>query len=98
MNTSQTQKKHKNNQYIDLDKALEISNLLQQKIKDNLQQLSLDSLKTIYDFSAYLAYKENQEATQEIEKIPNIEQKLQEAELDLIEGNLVDWNDLKDEL
>lgn len=59
---------------------------------------ALDSLKTIYDLSAYLADKENQEATHEIEKIPNIGQKLQEAELDVIEGNLVDWNDLKNGL
>ena len=34
----------------------------------------------------------------ELDITVTIEQKLQEAESDLIEGNLVDWNDLKDEL
>lgn len=98
MNTSQTQHNITKYQDIDADKALEISQLLQQEIQNNLQQLSLDSLKAISDFSAYLVYKENQEATQEIENIPNIKQKLQEAEADVIEGNLVNWDDLKDDL
>ena len=98
MNISQIKRNITQYQDIDAEKALEISQLLQQEIQENLQQLSLEGLKAILDFSAYLVYKENQEATQEIEDIPNIKQNLQEAETDVMEGNLIDWNELKDEL
>ena len=83
---------------IDPDEALKISKLLQQEITKNIQQLSLEGLKAISDFSAYLVYKEELEATEEIENIPNIKQKLQEAETEVLEGKLVDWNELENEL
>lgn len=88
MNTNQIDSNSKTDRDIDADEALKISKFIQQEIIDNLQQLSLEGLRAISEFSAYLVYKENLEATEEIENIPDIKQKLQEAEAEVTEGKL----------
>lgn len=98
MNINQIDSNSKTDRDIDAEEALKIAKFLQQEITDNLQQLSLEGLRAISEFSAYLVYKENLEATEEIENIPDIKQKLQEAEAEVTEEKLIDWNELKDEL
>ncbi len=70
--------------------------LMQQKIQQYLQTLSLENLKTILEFAACLSDKESEQATQEIREIPNIIEKLKEAEMDLQSGRLIDWKNLDD--
>lgn len=98
MNINQIDSNPKTDRDLDADEALKISKFLQQEIIDNLQQLSLEGLRAISEFSAYLVYKENLEATEEIENIPDIKQKLQEAEAEFTGGKLIDWTELKNEL
>ena len=43
-----------------------------------------------------LSDKESEQATQEIREIPNIIEKLKEAEMDLQSGRLIDWKNLDD--
>jgi uncharacterized protein YicC (UPF0701 family) len=70
--------------------------LMQQEIQQHLQTLSLGNLETILEFAAYLSDKESEEATQEIREIPNIIEKLKEAEMDLKLGFLIDWESSDD--
>lgn len=65
--------------------------LMQQKIQQYVQTLSVDSLKAVLEFTDYLSDKESEEATQEIRAIPNIMEKLKEAEMDLQSDRLIDW-------
>ena len=62
MNTNQIKDISTTDIDIEPDEVLKISKLFQQEIVDNLQQLSLESLKAISNFSAYLVYKEELEA------------------------------------
>ncbi|WP_232306215.1 hypothetical protein, partial [Microcystis sp. T1-4] len=70
--------------------------LMQQKIQQYLQTLSLENLKTILEFAAYLSDKESEQATQEIREIPKIIEKLKAAEMDLQSGHLIDWKNSDD--
>lgn len=70
--------------------------LMQQKIQQYLQTLSLENLKIILEFAAYLSDKESEQATQEIRGIPNVIEKLKEAEMDLQSGCLIDWKNSDD--
>jgi hypothetical protein len=65
--------------------------LMQQKIQQYVQTLSVDNLKAVLKLAAYLSDKESEEATQEIRAIPNIMENLKEAEIDLQSDRLIDW-------
>jgi uncharacterized protein YicC (UPF0701 family) len=81
--------------FLDFETLAQID-LMQQKIQQYLQTLSLENFKTILEFAAYLSDKESEQATQEIREIPNIIEKLKEAEMDLQSGRLIDWKNLDD--
>ena len=81
--------------FLDTETLAQID-LTQQKIQQYLQTLSLENLKTILEFAAYLSDKESEQATQEIRKIHNIIEKLKEAEMDLQSGRLIDWKNSDD--
>lgn len=66
---------------------------LREQIQTHAAQLSTNRLKVALDFIAYLVEKEGSEdeATQELLKIPSFEKELLEAEKEADRGELVDW-------
>jgi uncharacterized protein YfeS len=68
-----------NTEAIALTQAMEI----QDKINQHLKQLSLERLQVVADFVAYLADKESEEATQELEKIPGFVESFEKGKKDI---------------
>lgn len=62
---------------------------IQDKINQHLKQLSLERLQVVADFVAYLADKESEEATQELEKIPGLLEKIKKNRETTSKTNLV---------
>ena len=54
---------------------------LQQQLNNSLQQLSLDRLKVLADFAAYLANAESEAATQELLAIPGLLEQVKQSQL-----------------
>jgi uncharacterized protein YfeS len=61
---------------------------IQDKINQHLKQLSLERLQVVADFVAYLADKESEEATQELEKIPGFVESFEKGKKDISEGRI----------
>lgn len=76
--------------FLDSETLVQVD-LMRQKIQQYIQTLSVENLKMILEFAAYLSDKESEKATQEIRAIPNIIEHLKEAEMDLQSGCLIDW-------
>ena len=54
---------------------------LQQQLNNSLQQLSLERLKVLADFAAYLANTESEAATQELLAIPGLLERVKQNQL-----------------
>ncbi len=76
---------------IALSQAIEI----QEQINQYLKQLSLERLQVIADFAAYLADKESEEATQELEEIPGFVESFERGKKDVSEGRVTPLEKLK---
>ena len=53
----------------------------QQQLNNSLQQLSLERLKVLADFAAYLANTESEAATQELLAIPGLLERVKQNQL-----------------
>ena len=67
---------------------------LQQQLNNSLQQLSLDRLKVLADFAAYLANAESEAATQELLAIPGLLERVKESQL-IPKDNWTNWRTLR---
>jgi uncharacterized protein YfeS len=88
-----------NTEAIALAQAIQI----QDKINQHLKQLSLERLQVVADFVAYLADKESEEATQELEKIPGFVESFEKGKKDIFEGRitplkLVNWREIRSDV
>lgn len=59
---------------------------MRHQIKEYAEQLSPRSIRAAYDFLAYLADKESEEATEELLAIPGFLEAVQKAEKEIAEG------------
>lgn len=71
---------------------------IQDKINQHLKQLSLERLQVVADFVAYLADKESEEATQELEKIPGLLEKIKKNRETTSKTNLVNWKAIRSDV
>jgi len=83
-----------NTEAIALAQAIEI----QDKINQHLKQLSLERLQVVADFVAYLADKESEEATQELEKIPGLLEKIKKNRETTSKASLVNWKAIRSDV
>ncbi|WP_373545845.1 hypothetical protein [Chamaesiphon sp.] len=60
--------------------VLEVAKL-QQQLHNSFQQLSIDRLKVLADFAAYLANTESEAATQELLAIPGLLERVKQNQL-----------------
>ena len=67
---------------------------LQQQLNNSLQQLSLDRLKVLADFAAYLANAESEAATQELLAIPGLLERVKQSQL-IPKDNCTNWRTLR---
>jgi hypothetical protein len=75
--------------------ALARSIELQEHIDRYLKQLSLERLQVVADFVAYLADKESEEATQELEEISGFLESFEKGKQDISEGRVTPLEKLK---
>jgi hypothetical protein len=68
---------------------------IRNEIKKYADQLSAKNVNVAYEFMAYLAEKESEEATQELLEIPGILEEIEQGKKDIEEGNLIDWLELR---
>lgn len=68
---------------------------IRNEIKKYAEQLSTKNVNTAYEFMAFLADKESEEATQELLEIPGLLEEIEQAKKDMDGGNLVDWRELR---
>ena len=88
-----------NTEAIALAQAMEI----QDKINQHLKQLSLERLQVVADFVAYLADKESEEATQELDKIPGFVESFEKGKKDISEGRItpleqLNWREIRSDV
>ena len=70
---------------------------LQQQLNNSLQQLSLDRLKVLADFAAYLANAESEAATQELLAIPGLLEQVKESQL-MPKNSYTNWRNLRSDV
>ena len=70
---------------------------LLEEIERRLKRLSLERLRVVNDFLAYLEEREASEATQELLQIPGFEEALQEAARQVEQGQVVRFSDIRRE-
>ncbi len=68
---------------------------IQEQINQHLKQLSLERLQVVADFVAYLADKESEEATQELQEIPGFDEFFARGNIDISEGRITPLEQLK---
>ncbi len=70
------------------------------KIKNYADQLSVKNVNVAYEFMAYLAEKESEEATQELLEIPGLLAEIEEAQKEIKEGKatLIEWRGLRNDV
>lgn len=66
-------------------------------IDESLQQLSLEKLKVIADFAAYLADAESESATQELMAIPGLLKRVNECR-ETPKDQYVDWRTVRSDV
>ncbi len=71
---------------------------MRDQIKEYAEKLSPDQVKVAYEFLAKLAVDESEIATQELLAIPGLMNVLEEAEQDIINGNLTDWRTVRNDV
>ena len=70
---------------------------LQQQLNNSLQQLSLDRLKVLADFAAYLANAESEAATQELLAIPGLLERVKQSQL-IPKNSYTNWRNLRSDV
>jgi hypothetical protein len=70
---------------------------LQKQLNNSLQQLSLDRLKVLADFAAYLADAESEAATQELLAIPGLLERVKQIQL-TPKSDCVDWRTVRSDV
>ncbi len=70
-------------------------NAVQEQIKTQLSNLSPEHLQMVLEITTYLSEREKDEATQEIREIPQIMQRLEMAESQVKNEQLIDWEETK---
>ena len=63
-----------------------------------LNQLSLERLKVVANFLAYLVNQDEEEATQELLNIPGFIESFERGKQDIAEGRLVDWRTIRNDV
>ncbi|GAA6615543.1 hypothetical protein [Scytonema sp. NUACC26] len=96
VDTIQTNKNNfeENPEAIALAQAIE----LQEHINQYLKQLSLERLQVVADFAAYLVEKESEEATQELEEIPGLLEKIKKNREGTPKTHLVNWRSIRSDV
>ena len=61
---------------------------IQEQINQHLKQLSLERLQVVADFVAYLADKESEEATQELQENPGFVESFARGNIDISESRI----------
>ena len=71
---------------------------VRQQINQYLDQLSSDRLHLAADFLAYLADKESEEATQELQETPGFVETFQSGKEDIAEGRVTHWRNIRSDV
>jgi hypothetical protein len=71
---------------------------LRQLAKDTVDSLPPEQLKVAVEFLRYLDERASVEATEELLKIPGLQEEIAEAEKDHAEGRTTDWRELRDDV
>lgn len=71
---------------------------MRRQIKEYAEQLSPRSISAVYDFLAYLADKESEEATEELLAIPGFLEAVQKAEKEIAEGKFTEWRKIRSDV
>jgi hypothetical protein len=71
---------------------------LREEINGYVYQLSVERLRTVIDFMAYLADQESQEATDELLAIPGFAEAFEKAKKNATEGKLLDWKKVRSDV
>ncbi|MEB3281330.1 MAG: hypothetical protein VKK42_20645 [Lyngbya sp.] len=71
---------------------------MRDQIKAYAEKLSPDQVKLAYEFLAKLAEDESEDATNELLAIPGLMNALEEADRDIVEGNLTDWREVRNDV
>ena len=71
---------------------------MRDQIKAYAEKLSPDQVKLAYEFLAKLAEDESELATNELLAIPGLMNALEEADRDIVEGNLTDWREVRNDV
>lgn len=72
--------------------------VLLEEIERRLERLSLERLRVVSDFLAYLEERESLEATRELLKIPGFEEAFCEAVKQVEQGQVLRFTDIRREL
>lgn len=83
-----------NTEAIAASRAMEI----QEQINQYLKELSLERLQVVADFVAYLADKESEEATQELEEIPGLFETIKKNRETTSKDHLVNWRTVRSDV
>lgn len=83
-----------NTEAIAASKAKEI----QEQINQYLTQLSLERLQVVSDFVAYLADKEIEEATEELQEIPSLFETIKKNRETTSKEQLVNWRTVRSDV
>ncbi len=71
---------------------------IQDKINQYLKQLSLERLQVVSDFVAYLADKESEEATEELQEIPSLFETIKKNRETTSKERLVNWRTVRSDV
>lgn len=71
---------------------------IQEQINQYLKQLSLERLQVVSDFVAYLADKESEQATQELEEIPGLLETIKKNRETISKEHLVNWRTVRSDV
>lgn len=71
---------------------------MRDQIKAYAEKLSPDQVKLAYEFLTKLTEDESEDATNELLAIPGLMNALEEADRDIVEGNLTDWREVRNDV
>lgn len=71
---------------------------MRHQIKEYAEQLSPRNIRAAYDFLAYLADKESEEATEELLAIPGFLEAVEKAEKEIAEGKFTEWRKVRSDV
>ncbi|MCK4659458.1 MAG: hypothetical protein KAV82_08040 [Phycisphaerae bacterium] len=64
---------------------------LRQRAKERIEHLSEGGLKSALDYLDFLEMREEEDATEELLRIPGFEEGMERAERDIAAGRVTDW-------